>query len=66
MRKLAFAAAVVMATAGMGTTGQPHSYGHDGTLIPAVEIVIEHGGGCRKSSSPGQCCHAGSKPLHCH
>ena len=25
-----------------------------------------HGGGCRKSSPPGQCCHAGSKPYHCH
>ena len=25
-----------------------------------------HGGGCRKSSPPGECCHAGSKPLHCH
>lgn len=29
-------------------------------------IVLEHGGGCRKSSPPGKCCHAGSKPLHCH
>ena len=27
---------------------------------------VEHSGGCRKSSPPGQCCHAGSKPLHCH
>lgn len=25
-----------------------------------------HSGGCRKSSPPGQCCHAGSQPLHCH
>lgn len=28
--------------------------------------VAEHSGGCRKSSPPGQCCHAGSQPLHCH
>ncbi|MEM6372461.1 MAG: hypothetical protein AAF727_06745 [Pseudomonadota bacterium] len=28
--------------------------------------AVYHGGGCRKSSPPGQCCHAGSKPLHCH
>ncbi len=28
--------------------------------------VVEHGGGCRKSSPPGQCCHGGSKPVHCH
>ncbi|WP_293722728.1 hypothetical protein [Stappia sp.] len=25
-----------------------------------------HGGGCRKDSPPGKCCHAGSKPYHCH
>lgn len=30
------------------------------------EQEIQHSGGCRKSSPPGQCCHAGSKPLHCH
>ncbi|MCQ0093696.1 hypothetical protein FGD77_18930 [Roseovarius sp. M141] len=28
--------------------------------------TIAHSGGCRKSSPPGQCCHAGSQPLHCH
>lgn len=27
---------------------------------------IAHSGGCRKDSPPGQCCHAGSKPFHCH
>lgn len=27
---------------------------------------LSHSGGCRKSSPPGQCCHAGSQPLHCH
>lgn len=25
-----------------------------------------HGGGCRKDSPRGQCCHAGSQPYHCH
>ncbi len=27
-----------------------------------------HGGGCRKSSPPGQCCHMNRKTgqLHCH
>jgi len=25
-----------------------------------------HSGGCRKNSPPGKCCHAGSKPYHCH
>ncbi|SDU38916.1 hypothetical protein SAMN05428979_3405 [Stappia sp. ES.058] len=28
--------------------------------------VDAHGGGCRKDSPRGQCCHAGSKPYHCH
>lgn len=30
--------------------------------------VIEHGGGCRKSSPPGQCCHMDRKKgtVHCH
>lgn len=28
--------------------------------------IVEHGGGCRKDSPQGQCCHAGSKPYHCH
>jgi hypothetical protein len=37
---------------------------------PAEVLVtqpeVQHGGGCRKSSPPGKCCHAGSKPYHCH
>jgi|26BtaG_2_1085354.scaffolds.fasta_scaffold00540_9 hypothetical protein len=28
--------------------------------------VLAHSGGCRKDSPPGKCCHAGSKPYHCH
>lgn len=29
---------------------------------------VEHGGGCRKSSPPGQCCHKDSRTgtVHCH
>lgn len=27
---------------------------------------LAHGGGCRKDSPPGRCCHAGSEPYHCH
>lgn len=36
---------------------------------PGVEKqVVEHGGGCRKSSPPGQCCHMDRKAgtVHCH
>ncbi len=30
--------------------------------------ILEHGGGCRKSSPPGQCCHMDNKvgSVHCH
>jgi hypothetical protein len=28
--------------------------------------TVQHGGGCRKDSPPGKCCHAGSQPYHCH
>ena len=33
-----------------------------------IEQSIEHGGGCRKSSPPGQCCHMDNKAgsVHCH
>lgn len=37
-----------------------------GTQAGIFEMQIAHGGGCRKDSPRGQCCHAGSKPLHCH
>jgi hypothetical protein len=32
------------------------------------EQQIEHGGGCRKSSPPGQCCHMDNSVgrVHCH
>ncbi|MCY1421173.1 hypothetical protein D9M71_368210 [compost metagenome] len=37
-------------------------------LAPTVSdaTIVEHGGGCRKDSPQGQCCHAGSQPYHCH
>lgn len=30
--------------------------------------ALAHGGGCRKSSPPGQCCHMDNKAgrVHCH
>ncbi len=35
-------------------------------LLPA--IMHAHGGGCRKSSPPGQCCHMDNSEgqVHCH
>ena len=36
---------------------------------PAMPVdIVAHGGGCRKSSPPGQCCHMDRKAgtVHCH
>lgn len=39
-------------------------------VVPSDPIlsVAEHGGGCRKSSPPGQCCHMDNSTgrVHCH
>ena len=44
-------------------TGPEQSKG----TIPLTQ-EIAHGGGCRKSSPPGQCCHMDRKAgtVHCH
>lgn len=33
-----------------------------------VDQMVAHGGGCRQSSPPGQCCHMDHKTgiVHCH
>jgi len=36
------------------------------SILGPMQTAIQHGGGCRKDSPSGQCCHAGSKPYHCH
>ncbi len=44
------------------------------TIMTALVLVVfsstafAHGGGCRKSSPPGQCCHMEKKTgqVHCH
>lgn len=37
-------------------------------LAFASTIALAHGGGCRKDSPPGQCCHMDHKTglIHCH
>jgi len=35
-------------------------------LLSTPQIAEAHGGGCRKDSPQGMCCHAGSQPYHCH
>ncbi len=36
--------------------------------VPPHTATVEHGGGCRKSSPPGQCCHMQNSTgtVHCH
>ena len=36
--------------------------------MTVTQDVYEHGGGCRKSSPPGQCCHMDRRTgiVHCH
>ena len=37
-------------------------------LVFTSSVTFAHGGGCRKSSPPGQCCHMETKTgkVHCH
>lgn len=37
-------------------------------LLFASSVVLAHGGGCRKDSPPGQCCHMDNSTgiVHCH
>ena len=37
-------------------------------MAPQGIEIVEHGGGCRKSSPPGQCCHMDNRAgsVHCH
>lgn len=62
MKSLSFSAAFVALLA-----AQPlfAGYAADVNLV-SPSSAVQHGGGCRKDSPRGQCCHAGSKPYHCH
>lgn len=41
---------------------------HAAGSVIISDQMIEHGGGCRKSSPPGLCCHMDNKAgsVHCH
>jgi hypothetical protein len=41
---------------------------HAAQVLIVSDQMVEHGGGCRKSSPPGQCCHMDRKAgsVHCH
>jgi len=49
----------------MGAAPVP-TYAEQGSV--AFDQAVEHGGGCRKSSPPGQCCHMDNRvgSVHCH
>ncbi len=58
---------VVAAVVLLGLTAGSPSLG--GTPMPDDRTkILEHGGGCRKSSPPGQCCHMDHSTgvVHCH
>ncbi|WP_074914031.1 hypothetical protein [Celeribacter halophilus] len=59
--KTKIAAAILAATLSMPA--------HAGIEIQATtETEFGHGGGCRKNSPPGQCCHmqTSTGTVHCH
>ncbi len=37
-------------------------------LVFTSSMALAHGGGCRKDSPPGQCCHMNHRTgiVHCH
>ncbi len=58
---LAFAAGTILPGVGLAAPNTP-------ALVASPSTVVEHGGGCRKSSPPGQCCHKDNSTgrVHCH
>ena len=63
MRITIYAICVGVAFLGFNLTGSANS-----SETVAQDKTYEHGGGCRKSSPPGQCCHMETKTgiVHCH
>ena len=55
----------ITAMIALGAHPAPVQAGSEPTI---VDQQIEHGGDCRKSSPPGQCCHMDRKAgtVHCH
>jgi hypothetical protein len=59
---IGFALLFAISLPSLAVSTPSHGMSRDGTEI------VEHGGGCRKSSPPGQCCHMDNKAgsVHCH
>ncbi len=64
MKMLIIAAVLVL----VGFSGFQAIAGVAPTTGFANDTIISHGGGCRKSSPPGMCCHKNHKTgqVHCH
>lgn len=58
---------MIFAAALSGFLAAPTIAGTQSASI-SENVVLEHGGGCRKSSPPGQCCHMDNRTgtVHCH
>ena len=63
MKTLLLAAAIVI----LGVNAN-HSLAKRAPTLVYQTKIVEHGGGCRKNSPPGQCCHMNRKTgtVHCH
>ncbi|PVZ46594.1 hypothetical protein DD556_10030 [Phaeobacter sp. JL2872] len=64
MKALSLAAHIALATA-IPTISFGASFSHAGLQ---ADTLVQHGGGCRKSSPPGKCCHMQTSTgrVHCH
>ncbi len=65
MMTIYFSAALAMLTI---MTGAAIAAPMVSTSVHGVTTEFDHGGGCRKSSPRGQCCHMETKTgrVHCH
>ena len=63
-KTMLFAACMAFAFTGSAAVAAPLKT----TDGPVVESVVNHGGGCRRNSPPGQCCHMETRTgiVHCH
>lgn len=60
---------LVLSAALMGTiVGASSSFANPLPTSTARAETVEHGGGCRKNSPPGKCCHMERRTgtVHCH
>jgi hypothetical protein len=67
MKKLIFASMLSIVVSGIGF-GVSADESNEGLILSPGFEVLEHGGGCRKSSPAGQCCHKNHSTgvVHCH